>query len=435
MMTIEPTEDADPLTELVPFADALTGLLAADDPAAEIPWLRALSNATAADIAVLKRDWPQAPESRRRVIAGALKALADDDFYVIYKPVFIALLDDADPSVRVAAIDGLWEATEPRLLDRYARFLAEDPDPIVRAAAAEAIGLFIERSELGELDAERVAPALALVLAAASDDDTPLATRASAVAAAGWSETPEAVEAIDAAIASREPVLEAAAMMAIGRSADTRWQAAVIAYLEASQTAVQQNAVVAAGLLGIKEAILPLARIAQDAPIAVRRAAIESLGEIGGYPATLALEMLGESESDAALLDLIDSAIESAALGEIDIQVGAPDAGGPAGAAGDEDDIIAWLSANADPEDLADWLDEPDDDDLEDDEDDVFSSGRALRPPSDLGARKPAPLLDFDEDDEDAGVDRVRPGADDEVDDETDRDSWVWDERSGDDEL
>ncbi|MFN8424099.1 MAG: HEAT repeat domain-containing protein [Anaerolineae bacterium] len=425
-MMIEPTDDPDPLSVLVPFDQALAGLLAADDPAAHPSWLRALSNATAADVAVLRRDWPQAPDARRRAIAAALKSLADDDFYVVFKPLFVALLDDPDPAVRVVAIGGLWEATEPRLLDRYAQFLAADPDPRVRAAAAEAIGPFIERSELGELDKARVAPALALVFATAGDGDAPLETRGRAVAAAGGSESPDAVAVIADAIASREPVLEAAAMTAIGRSADTRWQGDVIGHLESNHSAVQLGAVFAAGQLGLKDAILPLARIAQDAPAAVRRAAIEALGEIGGYPATLALEMLGESESDAELLDLIDSAIETAALGEIDIEVGAPTAGRAVAAIDDaEDDIIAWMSANADATDLDDWLADADDED--DDEDDVFGLGHMLRRAGEGDARRPAPPAAFEADD---GLD----AADDEWADEVDRELWVWDEGAGDDD-
>lgn len=435
------TDDADaerdPLRAVVPFDVALDGLLTADDPGAEREWLRALSNATAADVASMQPRWNAAPPARRRAITAALKVLADDDFFVSFKGVFVALLQDPDPVVRATAIAGLWEATEPWLLDRYADLLATDEDPMVRGAAAEAIGPYIERSELGQLDRTRAADALSVLLAAARDDGGPTDVRAKAVASVGWSESDAAVAAIAAAIGANVPVLTSAALLAIGRSADARWRDEVLSFLEDALPAVQASAAFAAGQLGLKDAILPLARVAQDAPIAVRRAAIEALGEIGGYNATLALELLAETESDDDLLEAIDSATESASLDEVlvDLDLEGGDGGAKSGArtvgaAGGDDDILSWLEANADPADLDGWLDdiEDDEDEVDDDEDDVISLGRVLRRAEATAARARTPG-EFESDDlEEAEIADVTEW-DDEA--EVDRDAWVWDEGDG----
>lgn len=395
--------DVDPLRAAVPFDEALAGLIAAPDPAQMRPWLQSLSNAGAADVAALMRAFEGTPEERRLRLVRALKARADDDFYVNYKPLFTALLDDPAPGVRVAAIAGLWEATEPRLLDRYAAMLAGDPDPDVRAAAAEAIGPYIERAELDVLERDRVAPALGLVLAAAADPQAPLALRTSAVASAGWSESDAAAAVVTDALRSGAPPLVAAGLVAVGRSADDRWAAVVLTHLEDAEPAVQAAAAFAAGALGLRSAVVPLARVAQDAPARVRRAAIEALGEIGGYRAVLALEMLAESETDEALAEAIDIAIEAAALGEIDTGLGTGDASG-GGDEGDGDDIVDWLRAHGAAEELDGWLVDDDDLDGDDDEDDVVLAGA---------------------DDGDAAA------WSDDDDDLIDRDAWAWDDDDG----
>ncbi len=398
---------ADPLRAVVPFEQALAGLLASADPAAERPWLQALSNARADDVVAWRRAAAEAPAERRLQLARALKARADDDFYVNYKPLFIALLDDPAPAVRATAIGGLWEATEPRLLDRYAELLAHDLDPAVRAAAAEAIGPYIERAELDALDRSRVAPALELVLAAAADTAAPLALRCAAVASAGWSETAAAGAVVATALAGPQPALVAAGLVAVGRSADDGWAADVLAHLGSAEPTIQAAAAYAAGALGLRAAVAPLARVAQDAPTAVRRAAIEALGEIGGYRAVLALEALAESEVDDGLVEVIDHAAEAAALGELDTDVGAP-----AGAA-DDDDIVGWLRDHGAADELDGWIDDEDEDEVED----AVSLGRALR--------HGAPGGDDDSDDADEAAEGA-PWPDDE--DEIDREAWAWDE-------
>lgn len=401
--------DVDPLRAAVPFDEALAGLIAAPDPSLMRPWLQSLSNAGPADVAALVRAFADTPDERRLRLVRALKARADDDFYVNYKPLFVALLDDPAPSVRAAAIAGLWEATEPRLLDRYAEMLASDPDPDVRAAAAEAIGPYIERAELDVLERARVAPALALVLAAAADAGAPLALRCSAVASAGWSESEAAAEVMTAALRTGAPPLVAAGLVAVGRSADDRWAAVVLTHLDEAEPAVQAAAAYAAGALGLRSAVVPLARVAQDAPAGVRRAAIEALGEIGGYRAVLALEMLAETEGDDALAEAIDNAIEAAALGEIETDLDG--AGRAADTADGDDDIVDWLRAHGEAEDLDGWIVDDDADDLDGDDDEDGDDGATIG----------------------AGADDLDATAwTDDADDEIDRDAWAWDDDAAD---
>lgn len=299
------------------FATFDSALQALADPK-ELPsvaQLRALSGATAANMAGWAAVWPALPPQRRQWVAGQLAALAEDDVQVSFKPQFVFLLDDPDAQVRATAIDGLWEAQDLFLMDRFVHFLAHDAAAPVRARAAAALGTFLELGELERIDIRRTRQVLLALLDAANDEGEDLEVRRRATESAGFADSPQVRALITDAIASPERPLRAAALRAMGNSADERWAEEVLAGLEDPDPGLRFEAAHAAGELALAAAVPLLADLAGGDDREVQIEAIWALGEIGGDAGRRALERLaGDVAEDEDLAEAFEAALATAML-------------------------------------------------------------------------------------------------------------------------
>src|SRR5215217_1494082 len=116
-----------------------------------------LSDISREDREALRAAWPVLPSDRRRFIARTLVDLAEDNIELDFRTALQVLLDDADETVRLAAIEGLWEDESLPLLSRLLDLLAHDPAVAVRAAAALALGRYSYLAQLGKLRGDRPA--------------------------------------------------------------------------------------------------------------------------------------------------------------------------------------------------------------------------------------------------------------------------------------
>jgi len=83
-----------------------------------------------------------------------LGELAEADFELNFGAVFRLGVIDEDAEVRAAAINGLWEDEDVRLVPLLVKTLLEDEAPAVRAAAARSLGRFILLGELQKIRPE-----------------------------------------------------------------------------------------------------------------------------------------------------------------------------------------------------------------------------------------------------------------------------------------
>lgn len=298
------------------FEAALHSLAAPDEPLSA-SLVRALSGASGADLATWSRQWPDIATERRQRIAHLLLTTTEADFQVNFKPLFINLLDDPDPEVRAMAIDGLWEAHDLFLMDRFVEFLASDLDPEVRAHAAAALGTFLELGELDKIDIRRTRRALLVVLDAANDEGEDLEVRRRATESAGYADSPQVRALIEDAINSPERAMRAAAVRAMGNSADDRWAEEVLAGLEDPDPELRFEASHAAGELAIGAAVPLLADLAAGGDREIQLEAIWALGEIGGEPARRVLERLaGTLDYDDDVAEAFEDALATVMLSE-----------------------------------------------------------------------------------------------------------------------
>lgn len=298
---------------ILDFKSALRHLQ--EDQAALLPSaLAALSGTNRKELGDFANVWVELPSERRRRAAQLLVELAEENFKHDFNMLFRYMLNDEDAAVRAHAIDGLWEDEDTALVKPLIGFLRSDPDPLVRAAAADSLGRFVL---LAEYDRLPQAPLVDLVhdalLATIRSPIEATNVRARAIEAlAYWSEDMMR-DIIAAAYEDKDAQMRASAVSAMGRSADAYWRSTAAGELQSTDPRMRFEAVRTAGELENRAAVPRLIELIQDADREVQSAAITALGQIGGKPARDALKRAAESP-DEVIRNLADEALQELAF-------------------------------------------------------------------------------------------------------------------------
>lgn len=292
---------------------------APEDP--DIHTLTGLSNLSRADAAEVRQMWPSIPVERRQRIVTELVEFAEHDFSLHLASFLQLMLEDDDPVVRVAAINGLWEDVSPELIGDLLHVLHHDPATEVRAVAAHVLGAYILAGELEELDslyAMRVEQALLSVIHNLTE---PAEIRAKALESLSFSSEIGVRQLIEDAYYSADKVIRVSSLISMGRSADVRWRGLLRAELQNPARAMRMQAAIACGELESQDAVSDLMLLLEDSVQDVRLAAIFALGRIGGKDATKAIGVIAThedsppEEAEAAKLALEEMAFYANADG------------------------------------------------------------------------------------------------------------------------
>ena len=253
---------------------------------------------------------------RKLSLLEQLESLAESDTLVSFDNFARALLTDPDSTVRGRSIRLLNECEDPRLVPTYINILQNDPDPQTRAEAASVLGLFVDLGELEEISEEvqdRVEDAL---LAAANGEDE-AKVRRRALESLGYASRPEIITLIESAFHREDPAWQASAILAMGRSADNRWDDDILRSLLSENQNVREAAVEAAGQLGVKTASPILIGILnEEDDDEVTSAAIWSLSQIGGEDARTYIENLLDQTEDDDQIEFMEEALDNLAFTE-----------------------------------------------------------------------------------------------------------------------
>lgn len=296
--------------------DSLLRDLADDDQALSIAQLYALSGLEKAELDRVRRTWPTISDDRRRVITRHLVDISEANFEVDFRSIFRIGLTDSEPGVRAAAIDGLWEEDDVRLIPTLIDLLHNDASEIVRAAAAISLGHFVLAGELEEIPAASMNQIVESLDEVIHDDSETLDVRRRAVEAIGYSSVDGVSEIIAEAYADPEELMRISAVYAMGRSADLKWADQVLDETESPDPEMRFEAARACGELQNPAAVPSMARLLDDPDDQVREAAVWSLGQIGG------------AESRRLLTDILDDEgsglheLAEAALDELEFMSG-----------------------------------------------------------------------------------------------------------------
>ena len=269
-----------------------------------------LSDLPEAELAALEALWPELSTERRESIIQNLHEISEANLEVSFESVFRMAIDDESSEVRAVAIRGLWESEDPNLMGPFVKFMQQDPDPLVRAAAASGLGRYVFLGELEELTPAQTLRIEESLLEVIHGDDE-LEVRRRALEALAYSSRPEVEPLITAAYASNEAKMRISAVFAMGRTSSAKWAPQVLQELENLEPEMRFEAARAAGEMELVDAGPALAELAEDPDRQVHEAAIWSLGQLGGEFAREALTRLLEQADDEDTQDFIEEALEN----------------------------------------------------------------------------------------------------------------------------
>lgn len=279
-------------------------------------YLQQFSDIGTLELKTLLDVWPRVNPSRKLTLLEELDALAERDTLVSFDDVARALLTDPEPEVRTRAIRLLDECEDPKVVPSYLDMLKNDPDTNVRVEAANALHLFVDLGELEEIPADIYHQVEDALLASAASEDN-VRVRRTALESLGYSSRPEVVTLIDSAFHREDPAWQASALVAMGRSADNRWDDAVTRSLVHVDDRIRKAAVEAAGLLSLPSARpILLKMLGEEEDADILSAVIWSLSQIGGEDVRTYLENLLDQVEDDEQIAFLEEALDNLAFTE-----------------------------------------------------------------------------------------------------------------------
>jgi HEAT repeat protein len=291
-------EQADFVSALQSVADE------APMPQAEVDSLSMLEGP---DLDRFREIWKQLPAGARARLLRALHGAAEQRLRLDFSALNQLALEDVDARVRLAGVQCALEDRSTALLARLLALLRNDPQPDVRAAAAEDLARFALLAELEDLDADAASDVRAGLLDAVRDEAEHPRVRSSALASLGYFS--DAAMMQELANAFTTPELRLGAVRGMGRSADPRWTDRLMPVLGADDPQMRTEAARALGEIEDERAVTPLIEAIDDSEREVRLAVIEALGHIGGDEAREALLYTAE-DADEPVRQAAEKALE-----------------------------------------------------------------------------------------------------------------------------
>lgn len=264
------------------------------------------------ELALLENVWPEVWVERRRGLLEDMETLAENDTLLYFDPVAVMCLEDPDPVARATAIRLLWQSQKEALVPLLIKRLTQDPESIVQAAAATALGMFVNLGELEEIKASTYQQVLECLIAAYLDSKDTLVCRR-ALESLGYASHPEVPGFISRAYESDDEEWLQSALYAMGRSYDRRYTDLVLRMFDHPDAVVRYEAVRAAGELEAEKAREPLIDLLEEGTDDddIYFAAIWSLSKIGGEGVRELIELALEDSDDPEDIQFLEEALEN----------------------------------------------------------------------------------------------------------------------------
>jgi HEAT repeat protein len=215
--------------------------------------------------------------------------------------LLMALTQDASPDIRRTAIESLGKIGDRSALPAVSPLLA-DPVPVVRAAAAQALGR-MARPEDGDVIS---------AMARALEDPSDSVKQAAALAIGDIEPSPRQLTSARDLLRSSDVRVRRAtvyALLLLDTGQVVEW---LLPLLDDPDQEVRQGAVAALGLSGDARAATVLRKpLAQDPSPAVRTEAAYHLGKVSGQHARALLKTAVEKEKDGGVRRWMESELKA----------------------------------------------------------------------------------------------------------------------------
>jgi hypothetical protein len=256
--------------------------------------------------------WPEVWLERRRGLLEDMENMAEADTLLYFDDFARTCLGDADPVARATAIRLLWQSENESLVPLLLNLLKEDPEAIVRAAAATGLGGFVYLGELDELKQttyEKIVQTLINVYLGPED----VLVRRRALEALGYASHPDVPGFIQTAYDTNDEEWLQSTLFAMGRTCNRRWANSILRMFNHPDPEVRYEAVRAAGELEIEDARENLFDLLEEGTDddEMYYAAIWSLTKIGGSGVRELIEDALDETDDAEELNFLEEALEN----------------------------------------------------------------------------------------------------------------------------
>lgn len=276
-----------------------------------------LSGLMGDEIEHLAPEWQSLDADYRYKLVRRLAEATETNYELDYRNFGLFAMQDADASVREAAVDMLWEDDSFEVMDRLIELARVDEAASVRAAALKALERFILKGELGELPERETVRAQQVAAAVLNNGREPVEVRRRALEAIANCSHEVVQGAIKKAYREEDSSMKLSAVYAMGRTCDDRWENIILNELDSSEVEMRYEAARAAGELQLVTAVPKLGQLIAEEDIEIQGMAVWSLGEIGGRETLrilgAVLELAEENEDDD-LVNAVEDAIGSASL-------------------------------------------------------------------------------------------------------------------------
>lgn len=272
----------------------------------------ALSDLDHGDGEQLLAAWPGIPLGVRLSLMVRAAELAEDNVDLDFTQLAMVGLRDESAEVRQQAAEALVEAPQRAVAARLLAVLREDPDPDVRAAAADSLRQFVILRECGQFDTYSGDEIVEALRRAYEEPGAPARLRAAALESLGARSLPWVGEFLAESYNDDAREVRLASVRAMGDSAEEQWLDYLFEQLHSDDAEFRYTAVLSCGMVASEDAIEPLTPLLADEDSEVVLAAIAALGEIGGDDALDVLREYAES-APPELADVVAAAIEMAA--------------------------------------------------------------------------------------------------------------------------
>ncbi len=275
-------------------------------------YLHTFSDISDKDLKNVKQVWSKIEPQRRLLLLKDLAQLFDTDTLLCFDDLGRFALGDENPQVRSQAIRLLWECDDPQLVSIFSQMILKDTSDEVKATAAGGLGKFVYLGELEEISAELLKETEDLLLNTYASEKSDHVQQ-QALEALGFSSRKEIPGLILGAYKKNDKKWIISALFAMGRSADGRWESAVMQMIKNSDKDIAIEAVHSAGELELVVARKILLDIVRDETEDedLRFSAIWSLSKIGGEDVRETLEELLDSTQDDEEISILEEALDN----------------------------------------------------------------------------------------------------------------------------
>ena len=279
-------------------------------------YLQRFSDIETLELKTVMDIWSRIDLSRKLSLLKGLESLAEEDMLANFDDFARAIIIDPDPQIRIRAIHLLNECEDQKLIPAFLNMLKNDPDVTVRVEVAAVLKLFVDMGELEEIP-EKTYHQIEDALLAVGNSEDDVHVRRAALESLGYSSRLEVVTLIESTFHRENPEWQASALIAMGRSADERWDDEITVSLVNEDERIRKAAVQAAGELPLKVAgplLLKLLEEEEDDEIIA--AAIWSLSQIGGEDVRTYLENMLDQSEDEEQIAYLEEALDNLAFTE-----------------------------------------------------------------------------------------------------------------------